>query len=351
MSDEIRRIRAAGDVPLVGDPRLPDAQWNAVRGLAATAQVPRDAAWASLTSGSSGTPRVVLRTHASWRASFPAVAGLLAAGSDDAVALPAPPSSSLTLFSLAHALDGGPRPVLGRGGAGASCFHGTPQGLRALLDTDGPTTVRTALVGGSALDRGLRADAEARGIRVVGYYGAAELSFVAVDHGTGLRPFPGVDLRVSGGELWVRSPYVALGYLGRTGPLRRDGEWATVGDLAETVAGTVRLRGRADGAIQTASATVLPEEVEAALRQLPGVADAVVVGVPTPGVGAVVAAVVETGSDGAAGLRRAAAARLAPASRPRVWYTGALPRTPAGKPARAEVLRRVLAGEVDRLVG
>ncbi|NJQ17803.1 long-chain fatty acid--CoA ligase, partial [Streptomyces bohaiensis] len=44
-------------------------------------------------------------------------------------------------------------------------------------------------------------------------------------------------------------------------------------------------------------------------------------------------------------------ARLAPASRPRVWYTGALPRTPAGKPARAEVLRRVLAGEVDRLVG
>jgi acyl-CoA synthetase (AMP-forming)/AMP-acid ligase II len=275
--DRLRAVRDAGDIPLVDDARRPDAEREAVRALVRDARPPADAAWATLTSGSSGTPRMVLRTAASWAESFPAVSALLY---DDAVpdaerviALPAPPSSSLTLFSLAHALDGGPRPVFPEQGDGdgdsfaeATSFHGTPQALRTLLDGGDLSRVRTALVGGSHLDENLRADAESRGIRVIAYYGAAELSFVAVDDGSGLRPFPGVDIDVRDGELWVRSPYVALGYLGAGGPLRTDGDWATVGDLAELDLSsdvdngtrTLRLRGRADGAILTASAGFRP---------------------------------------------------------------------------------------------
>jgi acyl-CoA synthetase (AMP-forming)/AMP-acid ligase II len=354
--ERVRGIRAAHDVPLVGDERWPDGQWDAVRILAERVPVPDAAAWATLTSGSTGSPRIHLRTQESWQASFAAVSALLAADADDGVALPAPPSSSLTLFSMAHALAGGPRPILGaegRTGRWASCFHGTPQALRRLLDAKEPTSVRTALVGGSSLDPELRAEAEGRGIRVVSYYGASELSFVAIDDGSGLRPFPGVEVDVRDGALWVRSPFVALGYVGEGGPLRRDGDWTTVGDLAEVTDGALRLRGRADGAILTASATVIPEEVEAALRSLHGVADAVVVGLPAPGVGALVAALVEpeTSIGDARELRAAAARVLAPASRPRAWFAGELPRTAAGKPARAEALRRVLAGEVSRLAG
>ncbi|MFT2753807.1 AMP-binding protein [Clavibacter sp. Sh2088] len=349
-------MRAAGDVPLVLDDRMPTAHLSAVRALVDGATPPPGAAWATLTSGSTGVPRIVVRTEASWRSSSAAVAELLDAGPTDGVALSAPPASSLTLFSLAHAEDGGPRPVLlGRDGdaRGAVCFHGTPQGLAALLAAGGATTVRTALVGGSALDPALRAEAEARKIRVVAYYGAAELSFVAVDAGDGLRPFPGVDLDVRDGRLWVRSATVAIGYVGRRGALRRDGDWATVGDLAEIVDGRLLLRGRADGAILTASATVVPEEVEAALRTLPGVADAVVFGLPAPGVGALVAAYVEPRGAGldAQALRAGAAAALAPASRPRVWFHGRVPRTLAGKAARDEVIRRATAGEATRLVG
>jgi acyl-CoA synthetase (AMP-forming)/AMP-acid ligase II len=317
-----------------------------------------------------------VRTAASWEQSFPAVSALLhdaaVPQSERVVALPAPPSSSLTLFSLAHALGGGPRPVLPGPGqdedfAQATAFHGTPQALRALLDGGRLPRLRTALVGGSHLDHGLRADAESRGIRVISYYGAAELSFMAVDDGHGLRPFPGVDVDVRDGELWVRSPFVALGYLGTGGPLRSDGAWATVGDLAELDAdagaetgtrastGTLRLRGRADGAIITASATVIPEEVEAELRQVPAIADAVVFGVPAGGVGALVAAMVEPapGSPAitATSLRGSTASRLGPAHRPRIWFTGELPRNASGKPARAEIVRRVLAGEVSRVVG
>ncbi|MDA3803642.1 class I adenylate-forming enzyme family protein [Clavibacter sp. CT19] len=354
----IRRIRSDGDVPLVLDERMPEAHLTAVRALVDEAAVPSDAAWATLTSGSTGVPRVVVRTDASWRSSHAAVSDLLDAGPADGIALPAPPASSLTLFSLAHAEAGGPRPVLvGRDGdaRGAVCFHGTPQGLARLLAAGGTTPLRTALVGGAALDPALRAEAEARGIRVVAYYGAAELSFVAIDAGDGLRPFPGVDVDVRNGRLWVRSSTVAIGYLGRPGALRRDGGWATVGDLAELVGGRLLLRGRADGAILTAAATVVPEEVEAALRTLSGVADAVVFGLPVPGIGALVAALVEPRASGpgldVASLRSGAAAVLAPASRPRVWFAGPVPRTAAGKPARAEAIRRATSGEADRLAG
>ncbi|MDR7188127.1 acyl-CoA synthetase (AMP-forming)/AMP-acid ligase II [Microbacterium sp. BE35] len=321
--------------------------------LAAVAQAgaAENVGWATLTSGSSGRPRIVLRSASSWSDSFATVADLLRAGPKDAVALPVTPASSLTLFSIAHALAGGPRASLGATGVtSATCLHGTPQALRTLLDAGVPPRLRTALVGGSHLDAALRERARGAGVEVIGYYGAAELSFVAVDRGDGLRAFPGVELCVREGELWVRSPFVAAGYAGAPGPLRRDGEWASVGDRAELVDGRLRLLGRADDAILSASATIVPEEVEEVLRAVPGIRDAVVFGLPREGVGALVAAFVELDGGAAVGLREVVAAQLAPAHRPRLWYSGELPRTSSGKPARAEAMRRVVDGEVSRHV-
>lgn len=347
--DRLRDIRDAGDVPLVGDSRWPIEQREAVADLAARAEVPADAAWAALTSGSSGAPRIVVRSADSWASSFETVAGLLEAGRDDVVALPAPAAASLTLFSLAHALSGGPRPMLGRvAGSRATCVHCTPQALRAILDAGAPPGLRTALVGGSHLDAALRERAMAAGVRVIAYYGAAELSFVAVDRGDGLRPFPGVELSVRDGVLWVRSPFIAAGYVGAVGPLRREAGWASVGDRAEVVDGRLRLLGRADDAVLSASATIVPEEVEELLRGVPGIRDAIVFGMPRERVGALVAAFVELDGDGPADLRIALEERLARTHRPRQWFAGELPRTASGKPARAEAARRALAGEVRR---
>src|SRR5690606_5406831 len=144
--------------------------------------------------------------------------------------------------------------------------------------------------------------------------------------------------------VWVRSPWVSRGYLARaTGPLRRDGAWSTVGDLADPLppdGGALVLRGRGDGAILTGGPTVVPEDVEVVLRAVPGVRDVVVLGTAHRRLGAVVSAVVEC--DDRPGLRahleRVARGALAPAQRPRRWYgTRALPRTPSGKPARGAV--------------
>jgi acyl-CoA synthetase (AMP-forming)/AMP-acid ligase II len=74
-----------------------------------------------------------------------------------------------------------------------------------------------------------------------------------------------------------------------------DGErWAVPGDFATVRAdGTVQLLGRGSVCINTGGEKVFPEEVEEVLKRHPGVADAVVVGVPDERFGESVAAVVE----------------------------------------------------------
>lgn len=360
-------VRGAGAIPLLGDVRWsPD--YRAELRLLATAVDHQDIAWAAFSSGSSGSPRVVLRSDESWSASFAAVTELMGLERSDAILLPAPLSSSLSLFSVAHARSVGSAVVLssthGFSPADlehATAVHCTPRALQSIVQSlessADPYPVRVALVGGAHLDPGLREGAEALGIRVVSYYGAAELSFVTVDtDGLGHRAFPGVDLRVEEGVLWARSPYFAAGYLGARGALRKAaGGWATVGDLVEVdAAGRMHFRGRSDGAIITAAATVVPEDVESALRGIDGVEDAVVVGLANVAVGALVCVLIEATPDtdvpSLHDLREQARSRLSPSHLPRRWFvTDALPRTSSGKPARAEVRRAIENGEVTRL--
>ncbi|MGI5159447.1 AMP-binding protein [Microbispora sp. CA-102843] len=363
---EERRAQVMAAVPVAArfDAPLPEADGPPVRHRPA----PDDLTWACFSSGSTGRPRAVARDRASWTGSFAHLDALTGIGPDDVVLIPGPLVSSLYGFAAVHTLAAGATAVVpGRWSPGglaerlrrATVVHVVPHRLPAVLDAleaaAGP--LRTAVVGGAALDAAVRTRAAAAGVRVVSYYGATELSFVAVDaDGTGLRPFPGVEIDVrvppgqALGEVWVRSPWLCEGYVaGATGPLRRDdGGWMTVGDLAEPhrPGEVLRLRGRGDGAIQTGGATVVPEDVEEVLRKVPGVDDVVVVGTPHPYLGAVVTAVVEGEGASRTALEAAARAELDPAQRPRRWYAaGSLPRTPAGKPARGLVAARLAGGD------
>lgn len=361
-------VRASGGIPLVGDDRWDADYRDELRKSMDEAEPVPGMAWATLSSGSSGTPRVILRSERSWSASFPGVTELVDLTDRDVVYAPAPLASSLSLFAAVHARSVGAGILLPRGHTvspadleHATVLHCTPHALRAVVEgIEGGVRhrLRSALVGGAHLDSSLRRRAEAAGIRVVSYYGAAELSLVAVDaDGLGFRPFTGVEVRVDNGELWVRSPYLASGYLGgAAGAFRRDEQgWATVGDLVERDSTELlRLRGRRDGAILTAAATVIPEDVEAALRMIDGVKDAVVFGVPNAGAGSLVGALVEVAPGiprpSARELRAQAGTRLARSHLPRLWFwTERLPRTAAGKPARAGIRQDAVSGEASRL--
>jgi len=330
-----------------------------------------DLAWAGFSSGSTGRPRAVVRTRGSWTGSFPAATPLTGTDPEDTVLVPGPLASSLYCFAAVHALATGACVQLAKGDAAVTTalatsdvVHLVPSALEPILDAieaGAPSRLRTAVVGGASLPADVRERAARAGVGVVTYYGAVELSFVAIDtDGTGLRPFPGVEVEVRElpgatlGEVWVRSPWVAHGYLAHaTGPYRRDGEWRTVGDLAELPApgdedAPLVLRGRGDGAILTGGATVVPEDVEVVLRAIPGVEDVVVVGTPHRRLGAVVTAVVQCADRPGlrAHLERVARASLSSAQRPRHWYgVRELPRTPSGKAARGAISEALLSGE------
>ena len=304
-------------------------------------------------SGSLAAPRTVVRSVESWVSSFPAFTELTGLTDEDVVLVPAPPHSSMFAFATAHAVWLGAETVglsqwsAREASAAASrctAAHLTPSMLDVLLAV-GAGRLRTVVCAGSALPTTVRTRAKRAGLRVVDYYGATELSFVAARHPDGrMLPFPDAEVQVREGVVWVRSPWVCTGYAaGQSGPLRRDADgWATVGDRGHwDPDGGLVVTGRGDDLILCGGASVLPSEVEHVLQSLPGVATAVVVGLPHPQLGEVVAAVLVpqpgAGLD-LAGVRHLAAEQLAPTHLPRRWQvTEQLPLTAAGKVSRQAV--------------
>jgi long-chain acyl-CoA synthetase len=116
------------------------------------------------------------------------------------------------------------------------------------------------------------------------------------------------------------------------------------GDLGRLdAAGRLTLTGRVAEELNVAGKKVHPEEVRRVLLELPGVRGAVVVGVPDPHRGELVAALIETAPGSGLDVRtvlQACRARLAPHKVPRrVVLVDRLPTSERGKLRRDEVLR------------
>lgn len=335
-------VRNEGDVPLIVDARAPIA--NDVLHFA----LPEQAAWAALTSGTTGDPKIVVRTAASWHVAVAPLNDELRLRPGDGLWMPVHQVSSMALFSAAWAQESGldlvvPTPA-DPGLTRATVAHVTPVWLGRLLtmlEAGQHSTLHTVLVGGDRLPEQLMRRAAAVGLRVVTYVGAAELSFVAWDRGDGLQAFDGVATRIADGQLWVASPQIALDVIG--GRLQCDVvdgvEWATVGDRVAEDRGVLEFLGRVDGAILTAGATVVPAEVEAVLHDHPDVTGSLVMGQPDAVLGQRVVAWIEGPVD-IAQLRDWVRSRLPKAARPVQWHTvDNLQRTASGK------IRRVVPEE------
>ncbi|MET7279883.1 fatty acid--CoA ligase family protein [Kribbella sp. NPDC005582] len=295
------------------------------------------------TSGTTDRPRLVVRDPESWWASFAAYSELTGVGAGAVVWIPGPLSATMNLFAAVHATVVGARVV-------SSPQHGRSPGevTHACL-----TPAQLDLLGGELGSEvvicvaGARLERRSAAPNVVHYYGAAELSFVAAGgHADDLRPFDGVEVELRDGEIWVRSPYVCLGYVdGATGPLRTDPDgWATVGDRGRWSgstlrdrAGTLSVLGR-PGAVTTAGATVVIAEVEERLASVAR-GPVAVFGVPHEVLGEVLAVAVVAEED-LVTLRAFAREQLPPSHRPRRWQVvDELPLTPGGKVDRARLAR------------
>ena len=285
------------------------------------------------TSGTSGRPRTIIRSTASWTGSFLAVDELTGIDGSSRVWVPGPLTATMNLFASVHARWAGA--VLVADLEAATHAHLTPTALHRVLDTrPADLAGRHLVVAGDRVDAATHDRVRAAGARLSHYYGAAETSFVAWGaHAEALRPFPGVEVEARDGELWVRSPYLADGYLEPEHELRADEGWVTVGDHGEALDGAVRVRGRGGG-ITTAGATVRIADVEDALRPH-ATGEVAVLGLPHPDLGEVVTAAVTDPGD-VQQLPTVARSTLAPAQRPRRWlHVDALPLTAHEKLDRA----------------
>ncbi len=325
-----------------------------------------------LTSGTTGPPDLLARTHASWIASFEAMEAVFPFPPDAKILVPGPLHHSLFLFGALHALCRGRTVILppapfraGRlSGSQATHLYAAPFMLEMLLAARTPLPgLQTIFCGGARLGEALREGCEALwpGADLIGFYGATETSFVTyastrrpagtVSAG---RPFPGVRIRICGsdgaplpqereGEIFVSSP---MTYARRVGG-ETAGKWVSAGDSGFLDAGGfLHLTGRMKRTINTKGLKIRPEIVEDALLSHGAVAEAAVVGIPDRLRGEAAAAVVVLAPGSAVSRSDLAAwcrTRLGAKACPRQFFeTDALPKTSTGKIAVA-VLKDMLA--------
>lgn len=147
------------------------------------------------------------------------------------------------------------------------------------------------LVGSAPVDAGLLAAYRALGIEIHNAYGLTEAPLLTLNRsganrlGTAGRPLPETDVRVAeDGEVLARGPQVTRGYFGDgVAQPFRDG-WLLTGDLGSlTEQGYLVIDGRKKELIATAyGKKVQPSKVEAFLKAIPGVAEAMLVGEARP---------------------------------------------------------------------
>ena len=236
----------------------------------------------TLTGGSTGAPKIIHRSQASWMASFDINARLFNLNPADTVAIPGQLNHSLALYGLlealhlgmdAHVVEGlrpsGLRQALADNRI--SVLYATPTQLNMLLqgaDTPLPG-VRLILCGGGALNEVARMQVAKifpnADLRV--FYGSAETSFITISdaqtpRGSVGQAYPGVEIQIDAGEVFVRSPYLFRGYASGHQAKWKEGR-ISVGELGSMDAnGQLRILGRKDRAITIADQTVHPEAIE-----------------------------------------------------------------------------------------
>lgn len=360
-------LRWPGNKP---SPRLPLRQAASVRDLFLI----------GYTSGSTGEPKGYVKSHRSWTCSLEGWTEAFGLTGSERIAVPLPMSYSAQLYPAIHGLATGAEVILmesySPGGLlahNATCVTIIPALLDSLIryaDSRIPESLsgrmpRTVISVGTKLSAAQRASFR----RCFGesslyeYYGSSEMGYV-----TYLRPeeaerapdsvgapFPGVEIafmdagghRIEAeegrpGKLYVRTDQAFEGYAGEEA-LTEDcwiGEWVTSHDLGYCRKdGNIVLTGRERDVIKTGGSLVYAAEVEAALMDIEGVAEAAVIPEEDGQRGEIIHAVIVLRPEGDLALvRRHCASKLAPYKRPRKWsVVDKLPRNRNGKVVKSRI--------------
>ena len=332
---------------------------------------PDDPALIGYTSGTTGSPKGAVLTHANLLAGSESVRLAWRWTESDRLVLALPLFHVHGLCVGLHGtlLAGASAVLLPRfdvdavldaaGGHDASLFFGVPTMYHRLARSARVgelAGLRLCVSGSAPLPAELhRALAERGGQRVLERYGMTETLMNVSNPYDGERragsvglPLPGAQLRLSSGnegEIQLRGPNIFAGYWERaqaTAESFSDG-WFCTGDLGRLDPdGYLRILGRSKELIISGGFNVYPREVEEVLLAHPAVAEVAVVGTPSDEWGEVVTAfVVPAGArPPTESLLTFAGERLAPFKRPRlVHFVDTLPRNALGKVLKHELAR------------
>ena len=390
---EVSDDRAAAETPAPAD----CVRWDDIRRTASTRALTDgtecDLAYILYTSGSTGTPKGVALSHRNALAFVEWGAATFAVRPEDRLANTASLQFDLSVFDIYAAAYA--RATMLPVPKETAWFPGTFAGWLAATRTTIVYAVPSLL--GRMAERGNLASRDLSALRVVLFagevfpprplarlvqaiphaefynlYGPTETNVItyhkveAADLATE-RPVPigracdncevllldeqGEPITRSGieGEVVARGPTVAIRYWGEEArgirlrsasepPTYRTGDYAVLDDAER-----ILFRGRRDHMVKSGGYRIELGEVESALASHPAVAEAAVIAVPDPGLGARLVAFVQAahGDPSAADLRSHCASRLPPYMCPTVIeWVDSLPRGLTGKVDRAALLAR-----------
>jgi acyl-CoA synthetase (AMP-forming)/AMP-acid ligase II len=296
-----------------------------------------DPFYIGFTSGTTGTPKGVVRSHRSWVQSFAASRVEFGITKDDRLLIPGSLIHSLSLYAVLEGLNAGATVTVLPKFSAKTVLDGlhtdaittlvaVPTLLKTITKAAQTQTkiypsLQRVIAGGSKLDTTLRSELPIvfPKAEILEYLGAIELSFITVasshnpvpPQSVG-RPFHGVALSIqrtdgSGeaaiGEIgWisVKSAMLCSGYwqAETSSGFRLVNGWATVGDWGWRDAdGYLYLVGREQDMVITSGLNVYPLEVEKALQGLPEVEEAVVWGLADADRGQVLCAAIRWAPD------------------------------------------------------
>ncbi|WP_407442441.1 class I adenylate-forming enzyme family protein [Rhodococcus sp. (in: high G+C Gram-positive bacteria)] len=329
-------------------------------------------------SGTTGLPKAVRHTHASFGAAVVHWRDALALTPADRIQIATPPSHILGLLNIATVLEAGAWMRLHRRFDLETVLRHIERDRITVemavapiamaiasypdLESLDLSSLRYIMWGATPVTESVAETVTRRtGVPWVPAYGASEVPVIACNPVSGARldsvgrAAPGVELRVVSldtgeqvapgerGEIQVKSPSLMAGYLPDEATVDAfDDGWYRTGDVGSVDEdGWVRITDRSKEMIKVKGFQVAPAEVEAVLHGHPDVADCAVFGVADGTAGEAVVAAVSTTATTTLDPDEVIAyvgERLASYKRPsRVILVPEIPRLPSGK-----VLRRLL---------
>jgi len=254
---------------------------------------PEDIFLGALSSGSTGSPKLIWRDHQSWVSAFAVQSRVFGLNGADTLFLSGSLIYTANLNSCLHLLHEGGTVVIAQNSLprtwikeineyNVSAIFMVPANYRTVVRAvETPLKkVKTLISAGAKMDietvkQLMRCFPQAG---VCEYYGASELGHITysltedlLEHpGSVGKAFPNVKVWIEKDLIWVESPYVAPAYKPN----------ATIGDMGEMdEEGYLYLLGRENNIINKGGFKIIPEHVEGIINRCPGITESVVIGI------------------------------------------------------------------------